>query len=185
MNKLKTILLVSIFALTAGAGAVQAALVDFTLTGTVGTADAGNGFGLNINDSITVTGIFDDSVLAGTGAEGVVFSAVSGNSLNISAGLVSFTEADDVDYSLGSSPTLNFVDGSFAGFDYAANFGAYGFFNSTGLSIDSGDNNPFPGTKFVTGTWTDYSVSAVPVPAAVWLFGSGLLGLAGVARRKS
>ena len=28
-------------------------------------------------------------------------------------------------------------------------------------------------------------VSAVPVPAAVWLFGSGLLGLAGVARRKS
>ncbi len=27
-------------------------------------------------------------------------------------------------------------------------------------------------------------VSAVPVPAAVWLFGSGLLGLIGVARRK-
>jgi hypothetical protein len=27
--------------------------------------------------------------------------------------------------------------------------------------------------------------SAVPVPAAVWLFGSGLLGLIGVARRKS
>ena len=27
-------------------------------------------------------------------------------------------------------------------------------------------------------------VSTVPVPAAVWLFGSGLLGLAGVARRK-
>jgi len=28
-------------------------------------------------------------------------------------------------------------------------------------------------------------VSTVPVPAAVWLFGSGLLGLVGVARRKS
>ena len=28
------------------------------------------------------------------------------------------------------------------------------------------------------------SASAIPVPAAVWLFGSGLLGLAGVARRK-
>jgi hypothetical protein len=28
------------------------------------------------------------------------------------------------------------------------------------------------------------SVSAVPVPAAVWLFGSGLLGLVGVARRR-
>lgn len=29
------------------------------------------------------------------------------------------------------------------------------------------------------------TVSAVPVPAAAWLFGSGLLGLIGVARRKS
>lgn len=28
-------------------------------------------------------------------------------------------------------------------------------------------------------------VSAVPVPAAVWLFGSGLLGLVGIARRRS
>ena len=27
--------------------------------------------------------------------------------------------------------------------------------------------------------------SAVPVPAAVWLFGSGLLGLIGVVRRKA
>jgi hypothetical protein len=29
------------------------------------------------------------------------------------------------------------------------------------------------------------TVSAVPVPAAVWLFGSGLVGLIGVARRKA
>ena len=32
--------------------------------------------------------------------------------------------------------------------------------------------------------WDDVSVTAVPVPAAVWLFGSGLLGLVGVARRR-
>ena len=30
----------------------------------------------------------------------------------------------------------------------------------------------------------DFQVAAIPVPAAVWLFGSGLLGLVGVARRK-
>ncbi len=29
----------------------------------------------------------------------------------------------------------------------------------------------------------DYTVSAVPIPAAVWLFGSGLLGLVGLSRR--
>jgi hypothetical protein len=36
------------------------------------------------------------------------------------------------------------------------------------------------------GSWAVHSgdVSAIPVPAAVWLFGSGLLGLVGMARRK-
>src|SRR3989344_1992038 len=33
-----------------------------------------------------------------------------------------------------------------------------------------------------TGTYT--APNAIPVPAAVWLFGSGLLGLVGIARRK-
>ena len=33
-------------------------------------------------------------------------------------------------------------------------------------------------------TTAGYSVGTVPVPAAVWLFGAGLLGLAGLARRK-
>ena len=41
---------------------------------------------------------------------------------------------------------------------------------------------PFPGQNPVfNGT---VAAGVVPVPAAVWLFGSGLLGLAGVARRK-
>ena len=31
---------------------------------------------------------------------------------------------------------------------------------------------------------SDFGPAAVPVPAAVWLFGSGLLGLVGIARRK-
>ncbi len=42
---------------------------------------------------------------------------------------------------------------------------------------------PFPNqTPIFSGTIVP--VSAVPVPAAVWLFGSGLLGLVGVARRR-
>ena len=36
---------------------------------------------------------------------------------------------------------------------------------------------------FVFAIWSN-NISAVPVPAAVWLFGSGLIGLIGIARRK-
>jgi hypothetical protein len=31
----------------------------------------------------------------------------------------------------------------------------------------------------------DGDIGAVPIPAAAWLFGSGLLGLIGVARKKT
>lgn len=59
--------------------------------------------------------------------------------------------------------------------------------------IDSDLNTSFQGDGRVSasvGHWLvattpwEPEVSAVPVPAAVWLFGSGLLGLIGVARRK-
>ena len=46
---------------------------------------------------------------------------------------------------------------------------------------------PFPGAKprFIGSTADDFPISgAVPVPAAAWLMGSGLVGLIGVARRK-
>lgn len=47
------------------------------------------------------------------------------------------------------------------------------------LALDPAAGNCYAATSHVTG----YGV--VPVPAAVWLFGSGLLGLVGVARRRS
>lgn len=56
--------------------------------------------------------------------------------------------------------------------------------NSLGMA-----GGPFPGSMptFNGTTADDFPVSggsAVPVPAAVWLFGSGLMGLVGVARRR-
>lgn len=57
-------------------------------------------------------------------------------------------------------------------------------FTGTAVGADVGGSLPIG----VTGnTWYTYSfsgVAAVPVPAAAWLMGSGLLGLAGVARRR-
>lgn len=40
-------------------------------------------------------------------------------------------------------------------------------------------------TNVIVGSWLVREASVVPIPAAVWLFGSGLLGLVGVARRKA
>lgn len=57
-------------------------------------------------------------------------------------------------------------------------------------------NDPYPAITFTDtfiGTAFDanqvsmgfnYSISAIPLPPALWLFGSGLLGLVGIARRK-
>lgn len=49
-------------------------------------------------------------------------------------------------------------------------------------------STPITSVVFAGGVYTfdvtSFTVAAVPVPAAVWLLGSGLLGLIGVARRK-
>lgn len=49
-----------------------------------------------------------------------------------------------------------------------------------------GETEVYPRQEIdIQGTITSTTVSVVPVPATVWLFGSGLLGLIGVARRKA
>ncbi len=181
MKKLNIVWLAPVLALYAGMA--QSALVDFVLSGDITSADAGNGFGVSAGDTITVTGTFDDSLLTGSGNETVFFDAASGNSLSFSLGSQSFTQMDDVDYGAGGAPKLTFTDGSFTGFQYLAEFGSYGYFSSVGTLIDAGDDNFF--NNYVGGSWVQYSLrTPVPVPAALWLFGSGLLGLAGIARRK-
>lgn len=69
---------------------------------------------------------------------------------------------------------------------YEAALGFYYFFTPFSLSLTSGDDvlgvseiNPF------TVGETFSSTTVVPIPATVWLFGSGLLGLFGFARKKT
>lgn len=64
---------------------------------------------------------------------------------------------------------LSFIDDGIAGSPQID-----GPFPGMQVSIDIGSGNSL----------TVLSVSSVPVPAAVWLFGSGLIGLIGLARRK-
>ena len=57
----------------------------------------------------------------------------------------------------------------------------------TGTGVLSGNGESTAATwEFSGNTGASYSmtVTAVPVPAAIWLFGSGLIGLVGIARKK-
>jgi len=143
------------------------------------------------------------------GVGGVIYSAADYTfqfSSSAATGLDTFFELTDntgtVVSSIDFSGTANFInDGTvlndmYFQMDYFTNGNIvtytglnYGF--ETGGLLD-------PNLYLATGTVPDSSpvyeftqlnvstsVSAVPVPAAVWLFGSGLIGLAGFARRKA
>ena len=106
-------------------------------------------------------------------------------------GLVSF----DWDYSTTDSlgPTFDpfgyLLNGAFT--QLTNDGGANAQSGSTAFAVLAGDVFGFdqqatdsccgPGVTTISGF---SAPSAIPVPAAVWLFGSGLLGLVGIARRK-
>lgn len=167
-------------ALIFGIGSAQAALVNFTLTGGVVYADPGNGFNLNGGDTVSVAGVFDNSVLLG-GTGNVSFNGSNiNNTFTVTAGSYTFTQVDDV--SGGVYPELVLDAGAFADFSFLADIGLFGYFDSQLGGFDGDDDN----SGLISGTWTSYSMTpaAVPVPAAAWLLGSGLLGLAGIARQR-
>lgn len=60
-----------------------------------------------------------------------------------------------------------------------ANSWVFAVNGSSGAQLD-----PYNYGSFAAMVVHDGDISAVPVPAAVWLFGSGLIGLSGLAKRK-
>lgn len=79
---------------------------------------------------------------------------------------------------------------SFSGYQLINSFGILLGNYVAAVSIDGNtitgdwDSGVVPGSG-IPGDFMAVRNSAVPIPAAVWLFGSGLLGLIGVARRKA
>ncbi|MBT8121133.1 MAG: hypothetical protein KJO10_01250, partial [Gammaproteobacteria bacterium] len=78
-------------------------------------------------------------------------------------------------------------------FDCIGNALSGGFpFNDDGIAGSPMVDGPFPGlnVNFDIGSGNSVTVltvdgvGVVPVPGAIWLFGSGLLGLVGMARQK-
>ena len=65
--------------------------------------------------------------------------------------------------------------------------GSYNYVTGQGATggIDSGWVDVYIGASTSTSTSSELVLASTPIPAAVWLFGSGLLGIIGIARRKA
>ncbi|VAW70099.1 hypothetical protein MNBD_GAMMA10-3057, partial [hydrothermal vent metagenome] len=153
------------------ASQAQSAIVQFSINGEITDAYS-NPFGLSTGDLISATGVFDDSSISAAGVSYVDFS-LSYNNMVIEVGSVNYT--DELDLLGGAS--LYFSDGILDGMDYEAisgSFDSWGYFGQVdyyGVALED-----FTGTG-IAGNWIldSYQVTAVPVPAAVWLFASGML----------
>ena len=139
-----------------------------------------------INTFFNETGAATGTALAGQSWEidepgdsnGDIFVNFQDSALDNGIGTSVFgntTFPDDVSMAMGWDFSLAVGDMALIEFVLSELAPTSGFF----LSHSDPDSNA---TIYLSSTLT---VSAIPVPAAVWLFGSGLLGLIGIARRKS
>ncbi len=128
------------------------------------------------------------SVLGGTGINAdddrVGFSNSGSDTVDL---VLPVTSGVPLIFAAGLSLNVNFnnVSGIFSGSASAD------FSNTVTLTeflVTDLNNNPLTGINIQSESGTIYAVSplnTIPIPSAVWLFGSGLIGLIGVARRKA
>lgn len=151
----------------------QAALLSYTFSG---TADSGALNGETLAGEFT----FNDAGLNSSG-----FASLSLSSLKLNFNATDFALADA---DAGSLTTVDFMDGVFLGLSYTVSAFDPSFSLVSGL-IDSTDAyfaytpTALTAAGFGALTYTQQS-SVIPVPGALWLFGSALPGLAVLLRKQ-
>jgi len=168
--------------------------------------------GADVNEAVEIfaevsTDFSGWSLLLYNGAGGAVYETIDLSSFGISAGAIfinppSFQNGiDGIALVDDTSTVLQFL--SYEGAFTATDGPAFGLLSQdigvaesaadiVGLSLQlqgtGSSYNDFTWSDPLTSTFGSINagqiLTPVPVPAAVWLFGSGLLGLVGVARRK-
>jgi hypothetical protein len=166
---LKIITTISLCAALMMASTAEAALVNYHFSGTI---DSGSLIGETYSGSFA----YDNLTLTHSGAESIGLSALA---FNILSSVYSLSNAD-------FTPTADFIDGSLLGVSYLVS----GIDPSFALVSASGSVLPEDVAYFsyqtVSGDsgFGSLTITSVPVPATVWLFGSGL-GLLALIRRKN
>lgn len=173
-----------------GDSASHAFLYDGSTMQDLGTLGGTHSYGYGMNDSGHVVGmsylagdsarhafLYDGSTMQDLGTLGGRISY--GRSINASGQVVGnsllASGSQYVAYLYDGSSMLDLcvlVDCVGAGWD---------FFTDARAINDQGD---ITGYGVINGETHAFLISSVPIPAAIWLFGSGLLGLIGIARRK-
>ena len=188
----KTILLGALFLI---AGAVNAATT--TLSQSQNQTDDGEDFTFNFNPgayvagssssfTVSVQGDFSNITTPGStaitigGDDKGNFNRVSTEAYGVL--LKGFNNINTYRYKLNfdldAAQTVAFMNNSNVIVDFADEVTTLCGWWNFGNCIANFNDAPYAKVDYT------YEVSSVPVPAAVWLFGSALLGLAGVARRK-
>ena len=149
----------------------NAATIDYSWNGTV--------FGNDTDGSVFVSLTWDAGVITG----GTAF--VNGFDIYTSATLDLFTTGDtSIDFMNPAPGTDDITYLALYGIFYNLSPVDYTFDNRTHLNTNAFGGPSFDINMDVNSLLINGLPATVPVPAAAWLFGSGLIGLLGVARRK-
>mgnify|MGYP003572583091 FL=1 len=172
--------------------------VDPTLTGTIGNgvwsvasnetffgsnwvAKGGSTFGLGTYTFDTLNGGSPGPVYSGM----VVGAGQVGGHILFDWGTPNSSTACGVaECSIDVINVWNVSGGTYSSVDFAVNRGNAAQTKSTIIGPDGINGAPIQDSAAFLNFSPNFDFTAVPVPAAVWLFGSGLLGLVGVARRR-
>lgn len=154
MKKLLVVLSLAMAALSFQAGAATFSLINLS----TGNVDIGPNL---VADGEHVSGAFTTAWEFGSDTDGSAVVAITGNP----------------DFNFDALVKVNGID--------VLTFASNALDKVFNISFLAGDIVEF----FVSGTAgrsgnIDISVSGVPVPAAVWLFGSAIMGMMGLTRRK-
>ena len=150
----------------------EAALINYNFNGAI---DSGALLGEIYSGSFS----FDNAVLSNTGSESVILSSFA---INFHATTYHLADAN-------FPSTADFLNGLFLGVSYSASGfePSFALVSAAGLGLP--DDLPYFSYDTVSGdsgfgSLNFTNVSSVPLPGAVWLFGSGLAALMASCRRK-
>ena len=145
-------------------------------------------FGWTGSSDFTIEIVLDASGLFGALASGL---PPVGGVLDLTAcaslsNLCATPASNDLTLQIGPAPIATSSFNVVGGTGFGTTIGQLSLGTDDGIGGSPMDNSPFSlfNANFDFTSLTVTNVSAVPIPASVWLFGSGLFALSGIARRK-